>query len=186
MNIGSKEKHAMVGLKVLVLYYSRSGATRKVAEDLAYLFNADCEEVKLVRDGNGPWAEFRGRLDAALQRPVELKPTLHDPYLYDLVIVGTPVWSNQMAAGIRQALQTRGSRFHTTAFFGLHDGCGGKACFDQMRELVNQEPLATFEVPEWEFRGEFYQDRLCQFVRLLRRRADLFTTLQSEIWSPTV
>lgn len=78
-------------MKTLVVFYSRTGITRKVAETIARTLSGDVEEIFAREDRS----DFSGydllREEAVLKKPVAIKATKRDPARYDLTIVGTPI-----------------------------------------------------------------------------------------------
>ena len=95
---------------VLCIYYSRTGNTQRVMEDIAA--SLDAESVR-IRDGveRSGWRGYlRCGLDAMRK---DTAPLLHfetDRPLedYRLVIIGTPVWAGRCASPVRALLKERG------------------------------------------------------------------------------
>jgi flavodoxin len=88
-------------MKILVVYFSRSGATRKVGGTVAELLGCDLQEIVPIRGYSGLFGWFRAGKETAKKH----LPAIHDleknPADYDLVVVGTPVWANTMASPVR-------------------------------------------------------------------------------------
>ncbi|MCD6377573.1 MAG: flavodoxin family protein, partial [Planctomycetes bacterium] len=57
--------------KILIVYYSRSGTTRMVAEKLAKLLEADIEEIRERKERAGTLGFFIGIKDSILDKPAE-------------------------------------------------------------------------------------------------------------------
>ena len=86
--------------KVLVVYYSATGSTEKVARYIAYETGADIfelEPVKPYTDADLNWTDDNSRVarehDNKNERKVELKETtVSDWESYDTVFIGYPIW----------------------------------------------------------------------------------------------
>ena len=78
-------------MKILVVYYSLGGNARWVAQTIAANVNADIEEIDLKR---------RTRLLGFLG-----VSSAKNPADYDLIIVGTPVWSGKPTPAITAFLE---------------------------------------------------------------------------------
>ena len=80
--------------KMLVLYYSQTGNTKAVAEEIANKLGADIEEITMV-DPYDP--DFQATIDRCMkEREQEILPTINpvkaDLSKYDVIFLGYPVW----------------------------------------------------------------------------------------------
>lgn len=85
--------------KSLVIYYSQTGATQKVANILAEQTGADIDSIVAVNPYNGTFEETIARCQEEQQKGelTEIKELSHDIANYDTLYVGTPVWFGTMA-----------------------------------------------------------------------------------------
>lgn len=90
---------------VLVVYYSRTGTTRRVATELAAIGGWDVEPLIDMKPRDGLIGYGRSLLDSILGRTTQLAAPRHNPADYDLVVVGTPVWSASISTPIRTWLE---------------------------------------------------------------------------------
>ncbi|MBP5563955.1 MAG: NAD(P)H-dependent oxidoreductase [Bacteroidales bacterium] len=79
---------------MLVLYYSQTGNTKAVAEEIANKLGADIEEITM-EDPYDP--DFQATIDRCLkEREQDILPTIHpvkaDLANYDVIFLGYPVW----------------------------------------------------------------------------------------------
>ncbi len=80
--------------KVLIAYYSQSGNTRAVAEQIQARFGGDMYEIALATpypDGEAETIEVVGRQREAGNLP-ELSAGVENMGDYDVVFLGTPIW----------------------------------------------------------------------------------------------
>lgn len=91
----------MTGMKTLVVYYSRTGNAKFVAETIAATIGADIEEIADLKKRSGPVGFLSGGKDATQGKETEIAPTKRSPTDYDLIILGTPVWSSSPTPAIR-------------------------------------------------------------------------------------
>jgi flavodoxin len=87
-------------LKSLVVYYSRTGNARFVAETIAAEIGADVEEVVDLKKRSGPIGYLSGGSEARRGKETEIAPTKKSPADYDLIIVGTPIWASRPSPAI--------------------------------------------------------------------------------------
>ncbi len=154
--------------KTLVVYYSRSGRTRSVAQTLARRLHADLDEIKVAESRQGPVGYVR----CALEAIYEVTPTIRtrrDPQGYELLIVGTPVWYWSLSSPVRSFLrQVRGApvRF---AYFCTLGGSGALRVFDTMTTVTGRRPDATLALTDAEIDARD-TEKLDAFVRTLQVR----------------
>lgn len=114
--------------KILVLYYSYEGHTKKVAEVIAKELSADIELVKPIKEmktkgfGKFLW----GGSQVVMKKKPELKPMSVRPDDYDTIFIGTPVWAFTYAPPVKTLLETGILKNKKIAFFYTHEGGAGK------------------------------------------------------------
>ena len=104
-------------MKSLVVYYSRTNITKKLAEDIAGTLNCDIEEIVPKVNYSGKLGYARGIKDGASGKIVELEDTKFNPEDYDVVYVGAPVWASRAANPIISYLNENEGKFNNVKFF---------------------------------------------------------------------
>lgn len=127
----------------LVVYYSRTATTRKVARMIAEELGCEVEEIVDKVDRSGALGWIRAGKDAARRKATEIEEPTHDPADYDLVVVGTPVWAWTMSCAARAYLERVRDRLPAVAFFCTTGGTGIEGTFAHMQEACGREPVAT-------------------------------------------
>mgnify|MGYP001765814535 CR=1 FL=1 len=139
---------------MLVVYHTRDGNTRKVAEALATACHGDLEEVREVgvnRKGLRGWL-YAGR-DAMRQKTSAIESEGKRPGDYDVVCVGSPVWAGNVAPAIRTYLSERGTEAKKLALFCTMGSSSAGGIFASMRALVPAASiLGELAVPQREVR----------------------------------
>jgi flavodoxin len=92
-------------LKSLVVYYTRSGNTRFVAQTIAAEIGADIEEVVDLKKRSGVLGWLSSGKDARQGKETNISPTTKLPVDYELIIVGTPVWAGKPTPAINTYLK---------------------------------------------------------------------------------
>ena len=93
--------------KMLVLYYSQTGNTKAVAEQIATSLGADVEEIVMV-DPYDP--DFQATIQRCMQEREagvlpEIQPVQADLSKYDVVFLGYPVWFGTYAPPVTKWLE---------------------------------------------------------------------------------
>jgi flavodoxin len=149
--------------RILVVSYSLSGRTRRVAAELARACDADFEAIADARERHGTWGYLRSALEALLQMAPSIRDARYPPGRYALVVIGTPVWAGRIASPVRTWLQRHRAQLGRVAFFCTSEGDSGVEVFRAMADLCGQPPMATLALTA---------QRIEQ--RTHRRRVDLF------------
>ena len=94
--------------KALVLYYSQTETTTKVAQEISNLLGADIEEIALVNPYDGSYQETIARSSQERQSGTlpELKPLTSDLKDYDVIFLGYPIWFGTYALPIGSLLES--------------------------------------------------------------------------------
>jgi hypothetical protein len=126
---------------LLIVFYSRSGYTRRGAQALAQESHADIEEIRPLRDYPGPRGIARAIFDTLLRRQPALEPLRHCPADYQTVLIGTPVWAGRIAPPVRSFVATYAAGCRRLAAFCTMGGKDGGTVLDALSALAGK-PLA--------------------------------------------
>lgn len=88
-------------MKQLVVYYSRPGTARKVAEAIVEVLGCDFEEIRDLKDRSGVLGWLSSGRDATLNKLTKIDKPEKPPELYSVTIIGTPVWNSRVSTPIR-------------------------------------------------------------------------------------
>jgi len=76
----------MTSYKTLIVYYSRTGNTRKIAETLSRMLDSEIDEIIDQKNRSGPIGWLMSGRDAGKKSLTKIQEPLKDPAHYDLVI----------------------------------------------------------------------------------------------------
>ena len=131
-------------VKVLVVYYSRTGNTRFVAEKIAEQLGAEVCEVIDKKNRKGRLAFVTGGYESIRKKltKIEASITVDD---YDLIIIGSPVWANGITPAIRTFIQQNDFSNKQIACFVTLKGEDPKKALDNMKEAISPN-ISTAEL----------------------------------------
>lgn len=152
-------------MKILIVYYSRTGLTKRLGEKLAAALGADQEEIKNGADRGGVIGYLKCGREAMQKALPPIGPSHFDPAVYDLVVVGTPVWAATMASPVRSYLNAQAGRIKRAAFFATQGGSGANRAFDDMAELCALAPVARLTVLSREIIKGGYDEKMQGFIK---------------------
>jgi len=142
--------------KTLIVYHSRTGHTRRVAQALGKRLDADLEEIRIVQPMGGALGYAMCAIEALTGLAPALRPAHKDPSAYGLVVMGTPVWFWSLASPVRSWLENNPLE-RRVAFFCTMGSSGAERVFATMAGLAAREPIATLALLEQELDGALEQ-----------------------------
>jgi flavodoxin len=156
---------------ILVVYFSRSGYTQRIAEQIARNATADCEAIRESRSRRGLLGYWRSARQALRATAVDIEPDALDPRKYALVVLGTPVWAGNVSAPMRAYIARHRDDFTRVALFCTQGGSGAPKVLQKMTALCDQLPAATAFFNDAEIDAGDHRAKLDSFVAALAARA---------------
>ena len=156
-------------MKTLVVYYSRTGITKKIAEAIAKKMQADIEEIVDLKDRKGPWEYLKAGRDAMKRIPAQIAVTKNNPEYYDLIVIGTPVWAGNMACAVRTYIGQNKDKFKKIALFSTMGGSGDQNTFKEMETLSGKSTMSQLTVRTRDAGKPETDARLDEFVKKIQQ-----------------
>jgi flavodoxin len=129
--------------KVLVVFFSRTGTTRCLAEHIARATQGELEELQERRSRRGIIGWLRSGYEGTYRLAAEILPLRHSLRDYDLVYVGSPTWNQSLASPVRRFLADNAGALPNVALFATCAGKGATEVIAQMTQMLTRPPLAT-------------------------------------------
>ncbi|MGZ4941648.1 MAG: flavodoxin family protein [Halobacteriota archaeon] len=131
------------------------------------MLDCDSEELLDTQKRSGPLDVMTAGRNARAKKLTTLAGIKHDPALYDLVILGTPIWAYALSSAVRTFITTNKSKFKQVAFFctqGTQGSTERQQVFAEMEALCDRHPVNTLALNNTEVERGAYQDKLRQFA----------------------
>lgn len=124
--------------KSLVLYYSQTGTTKAVAEELQKHLGADIESIEVENPYNGTYAETIGRCQKEMQTGElpTLKPLQSDISQYNTIYLGYPVWFGTYARPVLTLVEQNKFEGKTVIPFCTFGSGGLNATTNDLRKAL--------------------------------------------------
>ena len=153
---------------ILCVYYSRTGNTAKLMEEIAR--ELDCELAELhdgvERGGLAGWLRSGMQAMARKIPPVEKPETKRPLGEYDLVILGTPVWAGRCSAPVRSFLLQFGEELKQVAYVVTRSSdVRYEEVFEQMDLYVKTPHTKALTVRPNTVGSTFWRDEFLSSVR---------------------
>ena len=130
-------------MKSLVVFYSRTGTTKKVAETIADILKCDIEEILDTKKRTGVLGYIRSVLDAVRKKLTVIKEVQKVSASYGILIIGTPIWMNTMSTPIRTYITQYKDGFNKVAFFAQAVLGTAHNTIKEMEGLCEKKPIGV-------------------------------------------
>jgi flavodoxin len=165
------EKYSVNQSKVLVVFYSRTGTTTKVAEAIKDALGCEIDEIEDTKGRSGIIGWLGAGRDAGSGSLTKISGVDKDPSEYDVVVIGSPTWNGHMSTPIRTYITENKDRLKEIAIFSTGDGNEPVAIKD-MEKLAGKSPLATLHlVRKRDVDDGSYIERVGEFASKIREQA---------------
>lgn len=152
--------------KALVVFYSRTWVTKKIAGEISAYLDSDVEEIIDLKSRSWILWFLWAWKDAALKRLVEIWKTQINPQNYKTLIVWTPVRDFTMAASIRTYLTQNCDLLPGNIYFFCTQGSSGDmATFQDMANICWKKPILTISFTSKEVKKDTYKTKLNHFLQ---------------------
>ena len=131
--------------KMLVLYYSETGTTKTVAEELQKQLGADIESVEPVEPYSGNFQETiqRGQKEMQSGETPALKPLKKNIADYDVVFLGYPIWFGTYAMPIASLVKSCDFAGKTVVPFCTFGSGGLNTSSELLKKALPKAKIAT-------------------------------------------
>ncbi|WP_162651720.1 hypothetical protein [Lentilitoribacter sp. Alg239-R112] len=155
-------------MKTLMLYYSRTGTTAKVARTLGLALDAQIAEIKCSHYRSN----WLGYLIAGYDSVKGNLPPIEVPDLswknYDLVILGAPIWTSYAALPLRSFLSQKPDLPKRVALFLTHGSHSpAQKAVDFVSSLLPIPLEGVLDLPQSQITKDQFSDQIDGFVEKL-------------------
>lgn len=156
-------------MKTLIVYYSRTGTTKKVGENISFWLKAKREEVIDEKNRKGPIGYVIAGKDATNKKFTKISKQEWDPKEFNMIIIGTPVWAWTITPAIRTYIEKYKDilKEKELGFFCTMGANGDKQTFEVMEKLIGRKPKATLALKTKEVVQSEYETKIREFVKKL-------------------
>lgn len=156
-------------VKVLVVYYSRTGHTQLVAEKLAKKFSADLEQLIDQHKRIGFFGFFSAGKDAIASKTTVINPLKHVPGDYDIILIGGPSWYGNVTPAVRTFITQNDLSNKKIGLFGLCHLTGVEHAIKEAADLISKDKkFPTLPLREGELKQEVLLKKIDAFYKAIQ------------------
>jgi flavodoxin len=157
----------VVEVKTLVVYYSRTGNTRLVAQEIITALKADVEELRDEKNRRGVIGFMKSGMDSMLKKESKLKPLKRNLDEYDTIFVGSPTWGGNTTSPVRAFLSQNDLSGKKVALFCTAAGSPGKNMASMKEYLKDAEVVGELAVLNPEMKSK-YKQKVAEWINSLK------------------
>ena len=150
--------------RILIVYYSRTGNTKAVAEKLAHEIDCDIDGIIDFTNRSGILGYTKSAYHAVAEKLTKIQEPEFDPADYEIIVIGTPVWAGNMSTPVRSYIFQYREQFERVAFFCTMGSSGDKQTFRKMEELCGKEPIETLSIDKKDMASAKLEDMIREFA----------------------
>lgn len=166
--------------KVLVVVYSWTGTSRRLAQMLCTWQHWALGEIHEARPGRGT---ARCILDSILHRQPDIRYAGPEPHDFDAVVLVSPVWAHRLAGPMRSFVASRRSRLRSVAVISMSDHEAATSAVREVAQILGCRSLVDASITRQELENGSFAPKLESFaddVEGFLERADALT--QPAVW----
>ena len=151
-------------MKTLIVYYSRTDITKKVAEDIREKLECDIERIMPKVNYNTKIGYARGIKDAIGEKIVDLEDLTYDPTDYDEVILGVPVWASKAANPLISYIDKNNGKFKDIKIFVTAGSSGFESTIKQIEKRIGLKASKTMTLKTIDVKKDAYESKVNEFI----------------------
>ncbi len=155
-------------MKILIVFYSRTGKTRKIGQVLEETLKCDTEEIFDTKNRMGIFGWLYAGRDAFRKKLTTIQDAKYNPANYDLIIVGSPVWAGLPAPAIRAYLTQNVNNLKKIALFCTSGGSDVDKVFNELERVCTQKSIAQLHITSEEVDKNLFGVKIKHFIDTLQ------------------
>jgi flavodoxin len=169
---------------ILVIVYSNTGTSRRVAELLCSQQNWRMAEITETRSRLGALGTLRCLLDSLLHRKPAMRYDGPPPSDFDAVVLISPIWALKLCGPMRAFVASRRDLFHDVAVLSVMGGSGAHHAAAEIGDLLGRTPILSSAVTMREVDDGSCAARLQAFGAAIRSAEDSNAVARPATLSP--
>ncbi|MFY3455291.1 flavodoxin family protein [Achromobacter xylosoxidans] len=154
--------------RIGIVFYSRSGTARAVAENLAAMTRWPVHEIRDGVPRIGLRGDLRCIMDVLLKRAPAFRYDGPPLDAYDHVVLIAPVWLRALAAPMRAFLLNERQWIRAYSAICVMSGYGGFRAVDDMASVIGAKPRSILLLKQFDVLAGESDASLCRFKAQLQ------------------
>ncbi|MET3441088.1 flavodoxin [Variovorax paradoxus] len=170
--------------KILVVVYSYTGTSRKVADLLCSQQGWPMAEIVETRPRAGASGSLRCLLDSVFRRHSPIRYNGPRTKKFDAVVLVSPIWGQRLAGPMRSFVGTRRNHMPDVAVISVMGGRGAPNAVSEISRLIGRAPILDVAFAASEVDNGSFATRLEAFGTAVRSAEAAQSTVRPVDLSP--
>lgn len=128
------------GQNAQVIFYSRTGRTKTVAETIKEILDCDMQEITDLKDRSGMMGFISGMIDVRKNPITKISPESVSIKDYDLLFIGSPIWGMKFAPAMTTFLDsTTNFKGKKVVFFVTTSSRIKQSAFNEYSDIIHKK-----------------------------------------------
>jgi flavodoxin len=154
--------------KNLIVCYSNTGTSRRVADLLASQFQWPRGEVCEARSRAGALGMLRCVTDSLFSRHPLIDYEGSDPWSFETVVLIAPIWLTRLAGPMRSFVRDHATGLKRVAIISVMGGKGATNAFAEIEQILGYPPILSTSFTTREVDDGIYSSGLAAFGGAVR------------------
>ena len=170
----SPEKGTKGKISGQVIFYSRTGNTRIVAEVIGETFGLPLQEIKDLKDRSGFFGFIGGMIDVRKNPITTISPETVNLGGHDVLFIGSPIWGMKLAPAITTFLEGTEFSGKKVILFTTTSSRMKQSAFDEYSKLIQKKGGTVIDT--------FFLKTLWKESEEIRNEAQELVAERTESW----
>lgn len=170
--------------RTLVVCYSSTGTSRRVADLLASKFQWPCAEVQETHARAGTAGILRCMADSLFRRQPAIRYKGPDPEVFDTVVLIAPIWLYRLAGPMRSFVSEYATSLKRVAVISVMGGRGATNAFAEIDQILGRPPILSTSFTAREVDDGSYSSGLEVFGQAIHHSARKDEPIRPTVLSP--
>ena len=129
----------------IVIYYSKTGNTKRIAEEYAGKNNTEIYGIVDLVKRNGLWGYMKSKFQARIKKRTPIEKPYIDICEYSRIILCMPVWEGTIPSPMRTFLTDYGDKINKIEYIILHSNkrTDYKEIFFEIDKLIRKQRVKS-------------------------------------------
>jgi menaquinone-dependent protoporphyrinogen IX oxidase len=171
--------------RTLIVCYSNTGTSRRVAELLASQFKWPCGEISEQHSRTGTAGMLRCVVDSLLRRHPAIRYEGPAPRDFETVVLIAPIWLYRLAGPMRSFVRDHAPGLKRVAVISVMGGQGATNAFSEIDQILGHPPVLSTSFTAREVDDGSYSSGLEVFGSAVRDNAKKDEAVRPTTLSPS-